>query len=83
MAEVIVEAARSARQEARRLRSDSAGLKLVMGSRTRTVETRTATAEAAVATLKERRAIPFASPWSGLHWLLDDESLERILLPLD
>jgi hypothetical protein len=54
-----------------------------MGSRTRTVETRTATAEAAVATLKERRAIPFASPWSGLHWLLDDESLERILLSLD
>lgn len=83
MAEVIVEAARDARRQSRRLRSEGAGLKLLMRSRARTTEERSAKAEAAVAILYARRAVPFASPWSGLEWFHEDESLERTLLPVD
>jgi len=42
-----------------------------------------ATATEVVAVARARRSIPVASPWSGLHWLLEHDSLERILLPLD
>jgi hypothetical protein len=83
MAEVTFEDARAAREQSQRLRSDSAGLKLVMRSRTRAAETQAAEAGEAVAALQARRAIPLASPWSGLDWLLEDDSLEHILLPVD
>jgi len=83
MAQVIVEAARSARRESARLRSEGAELKLTMRARSRTARERTAKTEATAATLCARRAVPFASPWSGLQWLFEDEALERILLPVD
>ena len=82
MAAVTV-AARAARDDASRLRSESLGLKLAVrgnlaGSRDRLEKAQLETDRA-----RARRAIPHASPWSGLHWLLEDESLERILLPVD
>jgi hypothetical protein len=83
VAEVIFEAARVAREESKRLRSDTAVLKFAMRSRTRTAEERTAQAEAAAASLNARRATPVTSPWSGLRWLFEDESLDRALVPLD
>jgi hypothetical protein len=81
--ELIFEAARNAREESLRLRTEGAGLKVAMRSRTRTAEERTAQAEATVARLNAWRATPVTSPWSGLCWLFEDESLERALVPLD
>lgn len=83
MAEVILEAARVAREESQRLRAEGAGLKLAMRSRSRTAEERTARTEATLARLNARRATPVTSPWSSLCWLFEDESLERALVPLD
>jgi len=83
MAQVIVEAARKARRESERLRSEGAELRLAVRAQSRTARERTAETEATVATLTARRAVPFASPWSGLQWLFEDEALERILLPVD
>jgi len=83
MAPLIVHAARVAREESRRTRNDSGRLRLVSRSNARLVEARIAKATATIAVTRERRSLPMASPWSGLHWLLEDDSLERILLPLD
>lgn len=73
--------ARAARDDATRLRSESLELKLAV--RGNLARSRDALGEAQLETESGRRAIPCASPWSGLHWLVDDESLERILLPID
>jgi hypothetical protein len=75
--------ARATRADATRLRNESQELRFVLrrnlaGSRRRLSE-----AQRALDTAKVRRTIPCASPWSGLDWLLDDESLETILLPVD
>ena len=83
MAQLILESARSARKESRRLRSDMGELRLTMRSNRRIAERRLATAATVMAVTRARRAIPCASPWSGLHWLLEDDALERILLPVD
>ncbi len=83
MAPLILDEARAARKEARRVCTDSGQLRLVARSNTRLVETRMARAAAAMAVTRQRLAIPVASPWSGLAWLREDESLERILVPLD
>lgn len=83
MAPLILQSARSARAESRRLRSDLAGLRLTLRSNAQVAAARMATATEVVAVARARRSIPVASPWSGLHWLLEHDSLERILLPLD
>jgi O-glycosyl hydrolase len=79
----LILAARAARAEARRLRIDSAGLRFAARATAQTGETRIARATQQASVTRARRAIPIASPWSGLAWLRDDESLERILLPID
>ena len=82
MAEVTA-AARAARGDAARLRTETMELKLaVRGNLVRSRE-RLGEAEQQRDRARARRAIPCASPWSGLHWLLEDESLERILFPVD
>jgi hypothetical protein len=75
--------ARAARGDAARLRTEALELKLALRGNLARSRTRLAEAHAAAETARARRAIPCASPWSGLHWLLEDESLETILLPVD
>ena len=76
-------AARAARDDASRLRSESLELKLAVRSNLARSRNRLGKAQLETERARARRAIPHASPWSGLHWLLEDESLERILLPVD
>jgi hypothetical protein len=75
--------ARAARDDATRLRSESLELKLAVRSNLARSRDRLGKAQLEAERARARRAIPCASPWSGLHWLLDHESLERILLPID
>ncbi len=82
MAEVSA-AARAARDDASRLRSESLELKLAVRSNVARSRERLGKGQLETDRARARRAIPHASPWSGLHWLLEDESLERILLPVD
>jgi hypothetical protein len=77
----LIDAARAARAEAERLRRESAELRLALrwnkqiaGARTR---------QAATVAAGVRRQVPMASPWSGLLWLREDDSLDQILVPLD
>lgn len=76
-------AARAARDDASRLRSESLELKLAVRSNLARSRNRLGKAQLETERGRARRAIPHASPWSGLHWLLEDESLERVLLPVD
>lgn len=76
-------AARAARDDASRLRSESLELKLAVRSNLARSRNRLGKAQLETERARARRAIPHASLWSGLHWLLEDESLERILLPVD
>ena len=82
MASLIL-AAEAAREDARRLRSDASELRVAVRRSVRLANVRTEKAAAATEIARARREIPVASPWSGLHWRLEHESLERILLPLD
>jgi hypothetical protein len=75
--------ARATRADATRLRNESQGLKFVLRGNLARSRQRLGEAQLAADTVRARRAIPHASPWSGLHWLLEDESLETILLPVD
>ncbi len=83
MAAVILATARLARADARRLRADSSQLRLAVRSNARLAETRMARASDAMAVTRERLAVPVASPWSGLRWRREDETLERILMSVD
>jgi hypothetical protein len=83
MAALIVEAAKSAREEAQRLRADSNELKLAVRSNARLAETRLTRAWATAAVARAGRAVPMASPWSGLVWLPVDEELNRVLVPVE
>jgi hypothetical protein len=78
-----VSAARAARADAGRLRSEALELKLALRGNLASSRDRLARAQLETDRARARRAIPHASPWSGLHWLLEDESLERTLLPVD
>jgi hypothetical protein len=82
MAEVNV-AARAARGNATRLQNDAEELKLVVLGNLACSRQRLGVAQMEAHRAHARRAVPRASPWSGLHWLLEDDSLDRILLPLD
>jgi hypothetical protein len=76
-------AAREARGDAARLRAEAQVLKLAMRGNLLCSRQRLLKAQLETDRARARRAIPCASPWSGLSWLLEDESLERILLPID
>ena len=76
-------AAHEARTDATRLRNEAQELKLAMrGNLARTRE-RLDRAQVQAETARARRAIPSASPWSGLEWCREDEQLGRVLVPLD
>ncbi|HJQ74309.1 MAG TPA: hypothetical protein VJ814_05450 [Gaiellaceae bacterium] len=84
MVALIVEAARAAREEAQRLRSDSVELRLVLHRRSQLADARTreaAAVAAAAARVKRERALP--SPWSELLWRREDQALDQVLFPVD
>jgi hypothetical protein len=79
----LTAAARAARIDAKRLRSESNGLKLaVRGNLARSREG-LGRAQVEAEKARVRRAIPFASPWSGLEWCCEDEQLNSVLVPVD
>jgi hypothetical protein len=80
VAALILDAARTSREEAERLRVESAALRLAVRRNVKRAHTRTEKAAAAAATKHRRQS---ASPWSSLHWQREDDSLARILLPVD
>jgi hypothetical protein len=80
---LIIDAARSARADAQRLRADTDGLKLTLRASSRASKARIERAKAAAEIARVRRAVPCASPWSGLRWLRDDEALHTALVPVD
>jgi hypothetical protein len=84
VAALTVDAARAAREEARRLCVDSSALRLSVRQNLRLAAARkeraeTVTVEAADA----QRAVPATSPWSELLWLRADTELGRVLIPVD
>ena len=83
MAALIVEAARAARAEAESLRRETAELKLALRWSAQVAEARTRQAAAAAAAARIAYEVPLASPWSGLFWVREDDSLEQTLVPLD
>jgi hypothetical protein len=84
VAALILDAARTSREEAERLRVESAGLRLAVRRNVKHAHARTekaaAAAAAAAATTRRRQS---ASPWSSLYWRREDDSLARTLLPVD
>jgi hypothetical protein len=76
-------AAQAARIDAKRLRSESTGLKLAVRSNLARSRERLSRAQVEAERARVRRAIPVLSPWSGLEWCREDEQLNRVLVPLD
>jgi hypothetical protein len=84
VAALIFESARAAREEAFRIRTDSATARRVARKGSRLAHARTEKARAAIAAAEARRlSMPLPSPWSSLIWLREDERLSRVLVPLD
>jgi hypothetical protein len=79
----LTTAAQAARLDAARLRAETKGLKLAVRRNRARSRARLGEAQAAASEAQARRAIPFASPWSGLEWCREDEQLGRVLVPLD
>ena len=79
----LTTAARTARIDARRLRCEARGLKLTARGNLARSRERLHRAQAQADRARARRAIPYASPWSGLEWCRADEQLGRVLVPLD
>jgi hypothetical protein len=78
----LIDAARTARADAERLRLHAIELRAVTHAnlwtcRSRTREAAAAAAAAATRACRERR---LTSPWSTLEWLRDDPQLERVLV---
>ena len=82
MAPVIVDSARAARRESRRLRLASLELRESAHANSRTAR---AGREKATAHARDhgRLATWAPSPWSDLAWRRDDEELRRTLVPVD
>ena len=76
-------AARAARIDASRLGSESQELRRVMRANLARSRQQLDTAQIQTNQARARRAIPSASPWSGLEWCHEDEQLGRVLVPLD
>ena len=82
MAEVTA-AALEARCDAALLRIETEELKLSVRGNLARSRQRLCKAQLETDRARARRAARCASPWSELHWLIEDESLERTLLPVD
>lgn len=82
MVALILDAARTSREEAERLRVESVALRLAVRRNVKHAHARTerAAAAAAAATTRRRQS---ASPWSSLHWQREDDSLALTLVPVD
>jgi hypothetical protein len=83
VASLIVESARAARDEARRVRSASCELRTAVRASSRRARAGTEGAAAAAAAARTRHTLTTPSPWSGLEWSREDEQLGRVLVPLD
>jgi hypothetical protein len=83
VAALILDAARTSREEAERLRVESAALRLAVRRNVKRAHARTEKAAAAAAAAATKHRRQSASPWSSLHWQREDDSLARILLPVD
>jgi hypothetical protein len=81
MVALSIDAARTARAEARRLRVDSRDLRVAAAENHRLATARKERAEAAIS--RAGRAFPVASPWSRLEWLREDDALSRVLILVD
>ena len=83
MAALIIDQARAARMEARRVRTASLGLRVAIrrnsGARAKTEQA----AAAEAAREAGRRAMRCGSPWSDLDWRRADYEIDRTLVPLD
>jgi hypothetical protein len=75
--------ARAARIDAKRLRSESYGLKLAIRGNLARSRERLGRAQVEAERARATAAAPLASPWSGLQWCREDEQLNRVLVPVD
>src|SRR5207247_1372981 len=83
VAAVILTQAAAARQEARSLRVESSALRLAVRANLEAADRRSHRAEATADAGRRLRLSLFApSPWSGLPWRRDDETLRTALVPL-
>lgn len=82
MAALTLEAARRARQDAERLRTESQVLRFLVRRQVGLAHTRLAGARDA-SRARERHAAPVPSPWSELSWVSHDASLDQTLVPVD
>ena len=85
MAALIIDQARAARMEARRVRTASLGLRVAIRRNNRGARAKTEQAAAAAEAAREagRRAMRCGSPWSDLDWRRADYEIDRTLVPLD
>lgn len=83
MAALILDGARAARDDAQQLRADSLGLRLSARRGVRRSHAAITAAGLSTTAAQARRAQPVVSPWSGLHWARELESVERVLVPVD
>jgi hypothetical protein len=84
MAALILDAARNSREEAERLRVESAALRLAVRRSVKLSHFgNERAAAAAAAAAAHRRGLRAASPWSNLHWRREDDLLAQTLLPVD
>lgn len=77
------DAAEAARAHAARLRIEAQGLKVALRDNLAGSRERLDTARVQADRARARRAIPYASPWSGLEWCREDEQLHSVLVPVD
>ena len=82
MAAVMLEAARTARSEAGRLRGESETLRLALRESAAHSLQERRKAQAAIDRICVQRDTPLPSPWSGLGWALWDEKLDQTLVPV-
>jgi hypothetical protein len=80
---LILDSARAAREEARRVRLASVELRLAVRASNRVAHARTEKAAATAATSRQRSRMRSASPWSVLEWVRADDEVDRALVPLD
>jgi hypothetical protein len=80
---ILVGAARAARDDAQQLRTDALGLRFAARRGVRSSHAAITAAAVTATSARARRTSPIVSPWSGLAWLADVESIERVLVPVD
>ena len=76
----LIDEAREARREARRLRTETLGLKLSCRARVTTSRQRLESAEKTALRVRSRRVEPLPSPWSTLSWAYADDALQNVLV---